>query len=83
MPFYPQYPGRGPLQRRPLQRGPFMRSVSLPTRNMMVRSSGRHQLMPRSSQGPGGYQKVFHHVGNVTNGINMLRQLGSFLPFFK
>ena len=76
MPFYPPNPGRRPFPPGNRQRfGP-------PNR---IRRQPRSFFAPNQQARPSrlsGLQTIMGHVGNVTNGINMLRQMGSFFKFF-
>ncbi len=77
MPFYPPNP-----RRRPFSPGNSSRfgSPNRMRRQPRLRPfSNSTQKAPRLQ----GLQKVMGHVGTVTNGVNMLRQMGSFLKFFK
>ncbi len=79
MPFYPPHPGgrRFPPEYRQrfgapnrIRRQP--RSFFSPTQNQQAPTS-RFQ----------GVKTIMGHVGTVSNGINMMRQVGSILRFFK
>ena len=79
MPFYPPNPGRRPFPPGKRQRfGPPNRMRRQP-RSFL--GSTQNQQAPTSRLQ--GLQTVMGHVGKVTNGINMLRQMGSFFKFFK
>ena len=72
MPFYPPNPGRRPFPPGNRQRfGP-------PNRIRRQPRTTRNQQAPTSR-----LQTLMGHAGTVTNGINMLRQMGSFMRFFK
>lgn len=78
MPFYPPNPGRRPFP---------------PGNRQGFRPPNRFSRQPRpfftapNQQAPTsrfqGLRTVMGHVGTVTNGINMLRQMGSVLKFFR
>ncbi|MEH7379129.1 hypothetical protein V7138_01405 [Bacillus sp. JJ1533] len=74
MPFYPPNPGRRPFP--PRRFGP-------PNR---IRRQPRSFFTTPNQQAPTsrlqGLQTVMGHVGKVTTGIGMLRQMGGLLKFF-
>lgn len=74
MTFYPPRPRRRPIP-------PGMRPRGMPPNQMGLRprpfiSPNQNQQEPTSRFD--GLKTMMGHVGNVTNGINMLRGLGSF-----
>ena len=78
MPFFPPNPGREPFPPGHRQRfGPPNRKRRQP----------RPFYTTPYQQGPTsrfqGLRTVMGHVGKVTNGVNTLRQMGSFLKFFR
>jgi hypothetical protein len=78
MPFYPPNPGRRPFPSSIGRRiGPLNKIGSRPR---PFRSPIQSQQVPTSRFD--GLKTIMGHVGNVTNGINMLRQVGSFLKIF-
>ncbi|EON70501.1 hypothetical protein [Lysinibacillus sphaericus] len=77
MPFYPPNPGRRPLppryrqgSNRGRQEQPFFYPNQLP-------QASRFGRLPDS------INAIMGHAGTITNGVNMLRQMGSLLSLFK
>ena len=79
MPFFSPNPGRRPFPSGSRPRfGPpnhirqQPRRFFAPYQNQQAPTSGIH-----------GLRTMMGHVGKVTNGVNMLRQMGSIFKFFK
>ena len=79
MPFYPPNPGRRPFP--PGNRQRFGPSNQMGRRPRPFNVPNQNQQAPTSRFQ--GLKTMMGHVGNVTNGINTLRQFGSFIKFFK
>ena len=79
MPFYPPNPGRRPFNLGNRQRFGPPHSMRRQPRSFIA--PNRNQQAPASRFQ--GLKTTMGHVGNITNGINMLRQFGSFFKFFK
>ncbi|MED4403362.1 hypothetical protein [Metabacillus fastidiosus] len=83
MPFFPPNPGRRPFPPGHRQRvrpvPPFRRQPGY------LFSPNQNQQAPASKiQGlSGNLNKMMGHVGKVTNGVNMIRQIGSIISLFK
>ncbi|MBU8790456.1 hypothetical protein KM885_06575 [Oceanobacillus caeni] len=77
-PFYPPTPGRRPFPPGNIQRNWRANRIERQPHPFLNPTQG--QQAPTS--GLQGLQTVMGHVGNVTNGINMLRQMGSLMKFF-
>lgn len=79
MPIYPPNPRRRPFPSGNRQR--FRPPNRIRRQPHSFFTSTRNQQAPTSRLPK--LQTVMGHVGNVTNGINKLRQMGSFFKFFK
>ena len=79
MPFYPPNPGRRPFP--PGNRQRFGPSNQMGRRPRPFIAPNQNQQAPTSRLQ--GLKSVMGHAGTVTNGINMLRQMGSVFKFFK
>ncbi len=79
MSFYPPNPGPRPYR-------PYPRQMSHPPRyypsGLYPRQRQYEYNGQRSPSMWNNLNQVMKHVGNVSNGINMLRQAGSFMSFF-
>ncbi|OKL36891.1 hypothetical protein BLL40_09235 [Domibacillus mangrovi] len=79
MPFYPPNPGPRPYRPYPgqMSRRPGYYSPGLYPRQRQAGYNGQ-----QSPSMWNNLNQVMTHVGHVSNGINMLRQAGSFISFF-
>jgi hypothetical protein len=79
MPFYPPNPG-------PRSSRSYPRQMSRPPGYYPSGRYPRQRQDEYNGQQPpsmwNNLNQVMTHVGNVSNGVNMLRQVGSFMSFF-
>ncbi len=79
MPYFPPNPRRGPIQPRYRQgygpsQGRFVQPFYYPYQQPQTSRVGRL---------PQHLNTLMGHAGTITNGVNMIRQMGYFLSLFR